>query len=389
MTTLGPVPPTNTDAGAGPDGQDARNVSVLDAAGGTDGTSDIAGRLRPDEPTPTEHAENAIELKEVEGLSLGRIVLRRFLRHKAAMISVVVFVLVIVVAFTSVGLDVGPLQIPGWWMWQYSDIPQPVNGTVPTLSLFPPGLGTHPFGQDTIGKDMFAQVMRGTQVSLMIVFVVGIVSTALGTVIGAVAGFFGGWVDSVLMRLTDLFIIVPLLLFAAIVAHTFSSAGPVALALTLGTLSWTSLARLVRGEVLSLREREFVEAARVAGASNSRIIFRHILPNTIGVITVSATLTMSVTILLETSLSFLGLGVHAPDVSLGQLIEAYQTSFTTRPWLFWWPGVFIIIIALTINFIGDGLRDAFDPRQKRGLNRKARVAKNDSRPQPALEAEHA
>jgi ABC-type dipeptide/oligopeptide/nickel transport system permease subunit len=294
-----------------------------------------------------------------------------------------------VVAFTSVGLDVGPLQIPGWWMWQYSDIPQPVNGTVPTLSLFPPGLGTHPFGQDTIGKDMFAQVMRGTQVSLMIVFVVGIVSTALGTVIGAVAGFFGGWVDSVLMRLTDLFIIVPLLLFAAIVAHTFSSAGPVALALTLGTLSWTSLARLVRGEVLSLREREFVEAARVAGASNSRIIFRHILPNTIGVITVSATLTMSVTILLETSLSFLGLGVHAPDVSLGQLIEAYQTSFTTRPWLFWWPGVFIIIIALTINFIGDGLRDAFDPRQKRGLNRKARVAKNDSRPQPALEAEHA
>jgi ABC-type dipeptide/oligopeptide/nickel transport system permease subunit len=388
MTTLGPVPPTNTDAGSGPDGEDARNVAVLNGSGAAGGTSDIAGRPRPDEGTPSEHAENAIELKEVEGLSLGRIVLRRFLRHKAAMVSVAVFVLVVLIAFTSVGLDVGFLQIPGWWLWSYSDIPRPLDGGQPSLSFFPPALGVHPFGQDTIGKDMFAQVMRGTQVSLMIVFVVGIVSTVMGTVIGAVAGFFGGWVDSILMRLTDLFIIVPLLLFAAIVAHTFSSAGPVALALTLGTLSWTSLARLVRGEVLSLREREFVEAARVAGASSSRIIFRHILPNTIGVITVSATLTMSVTILLETSLSFLGLGVHAPDVSLGQLIEAYQTAFTTRPWLFWWPGLFIIIIALSINFIGDGLRDAFDPRQKRALNRKAKAAQNEARPAP-VETEQA
>jgi peptide/nickel transport system permease protein len=389
MTTLGPIPPTNTDAGSGPDAEDARNVATLNAAGGVDVTGDVAGRVRPEEGTPTERAENAIELKEVEGLSLGRIVLRRFLRHKAAMISVVVFVLVLLLSFSSVGVDLGFLQIPGWWIWGYGDIPQPLNGGAPTLSVLPPSLGTHPFGQDTIGKDMFAQTMRGTQVSLMIVFVVGLVSTVLGTVIGAVSGFFGGWVDSILMRITDLFIIVPLLLFAAIVAHTFSSAGPVALALTLGTLSWTSLARLVRGEVLSLREREFVEAARVAGASSARIIFRHILPNTIGVITVSATLTMSVTILLETSLSFLGLGVHAPDVSLGQLIEEYQTSFTTRPWLFWWPGLFIVIIALSINFIGDGLRDAFDPRQKRGLNRKARAAKNDARPAPALEAEHA
>jgi peptide/nickel transport system permease protein len=388
MTTLGPVPGSNTTAGAGPNGEDPRDVATLNAAGVGDTSGELAG-VRADEGVTVEHAENAIELKEVEGLSLGRIVLRRFLRHKAAMISVVVFVLVLLLSFSSVGVDLGFLQIPGWWIWGYGDIPQPLNGGAPTLSVLPPSLGTHPFGQDTIGKDMFAQTMRGTQVSLMIVFVVGLVSTVLGTVIGAVSGFFGGWVDSILMRLTDLFIIVPLLLFAAIVAHTFSSAGPVALALTLGTLSWTSLARLVRGEVLSLREREFVEAARVAGASSSRIIFRHILPNTIGVITVSATLTMSVTILLETSLSFLGLGVHAPDVSLGQLIEAYQTAFTTRPWLFWWPGLFIIIIALSINFIGDGLRDAFDPRQKRGLNRKARAAKNDARPAPALEAEHA
>ncbi|MGT2424965.1 ABC transporter permease [Amnibacterium kyonggiense] len=369
MTSLGPIPPQTTDAGAGPDGEDARNVFALNESGGE-----------------LEHAENAIEMKEVEGLSLGRIVLRRFLRHKAAMISVVVFALTVVLAFSSVGFDLGPLHVPGWWRWAFSDIPQPVNGTAPTLRLFPFRLGEHPFGQDSIGKDIFAQVMRGTQVSLMIVFVVGITSTVIGTIIGAVAGYFGGYLDSVLMRITDLFIIVPLLLFAAIVAHIFSGAGALVLALTLGVLSWTSLARLVRGEVLSLREREFVEAARVAGASSARIIFRHILPNTVGVVTVSATLTMSTTILLETSLSYLGLGVHAPDVSLGQLIGDYQTAFTTRPWLFWWPGVFIIVIALSVNFIGDGLRDAFDPRQKRALTRKARRARVRSLPQQDVQA---
>lgn len=373
MTSLGPVPPPGSEAGAGPDGEDARTVTTLQHAGGGD-------------PMEPERAENAIELKEVEGLSLGRIVLRRFVRHKAAMVSIVVLALTVILAFSSIGIDIGIVVTRGWWHWGYGDVPEPINGTAPTLSLIPGWLGgqgfmvgPHPFGQDSIGHDMFAQTMRGMQQSLMILFVVGLVSTAIGTVIGSVAGYFGGWIDSVLMRATDLFIIVPLLLFAAIVAHTFSGAGSIALALVLGVLSWTSLARLVRGEVLALREREFVEAAKVAGASNARIIFRHILPNTVGVIIVSATLTMSSTIILETSLSYLGLGVHSPDVSLGYLIGQYETSFTTRPWLFWYPGVFIVLIALCINFIGDGLRDAFDPRQRRGLNRRARAARSDAR----------
>lgn len=331
--------------------------------------------------SPVEPTGGGIEGKDVEGLSLSRIVLRRFLRHRAAMVSIIVLVAVLLLAFSSIGLDVGPLQVPGWWRWGYGDVPPPVNDTAPTLSLLPQWLGgqgirvgVHPLGQDSIGHDMLAQTMRGAQQSIMILFVVGLVSTVLGTVIGAIAGYFGGRVDSILMRVTDLFIIVPLLLFAAIVAHTFSGAGSIALALVLGVLSWTSLARLVRGEVLALREREFVEAARVAGAGSARIIFRHILPNTVGVIIVSATLTMSATILLETSLSYLGLGVHAPDVSLGYLIGQYETSFTTRPWLFWYPGVLIVIIALCINFIGDGLRDAFDPRQRGALSRRARAA---------------
>ena len=125
------------------------------------------------------------------------------------------------------------------------------------------------------------------------------------------------------------------------------------------------MSRLVRGEFLSLREREFVDAARVAGASDARIMFRHILPNAVGVIIVNATLLMAAAILIETALSFLGYGVQAPDTSLGKIISENQSAFATRPWLFWWPGVFIIAIALCINFIGDGLRDAFDPRQRR------------------------
>ena len=139
------------------------------------------------------------------------------------------------------------------------------------------------------------------------------------------------------------------------------------------------MSRLVRGEFLTLREREFVDAARVAGATNRRIIFKHILPNAVGIIIVSVTLLMSGAILLETALSYLGFGVVPPDVSLGRLISDYQESFTTRPWLFWYPGIFIVTIALCINFIGDGLRDAFDPRQRRRITRKdrqsARIAK--------------
>ena len=353
MTSIGPLPPEGSDVGMGPDGVDPRNaLNRIDEGVGTDATS--------------------IEMKEVEGLSLGRIVFRRFLRHRAAIISLILLIFVIVLSFSSIGLHIFGLDTGGWWIWNFDQVPAIVNGGAPTLSFTPFQFGLHPFGQDSVGHDMFAMVMRGIQQSLMIVFVTGIVSTFIGAVLGAVAGYFGGLTDSLLMRLTDMVIIVPLLLLAAIVGRGIN--GPsVILALVLGLLVWTTLARLVRGEVLALREREFVDAARVAGAGSLRIMFKHILPNTVGVIVVSATLTMSATILLETAISYLGFGVHAPDVSLGLLISNYQTAFTTRPWLFWWPGVFIVIIALTINFIGDGLRDAFDPRQRRGLKRSARL----------------
>ncbi|MCL2542226.1 MAG: ABC transporter permease [Nocardioidaceae bacterium] len=332
-----------------------------------------------------EGVENAIELKEVEGLSQGRIILRRFLHHRGAMISLIILVALLLLAYSSIGFKVFGLQIPGWWKYQYTDITNNSNNLHPTLSLWPPRFGAHPFGQDEIGHDVFAETMRGVQQSFMIIVVIGVVSTAIGVVVGAVAGYFGGLIDALLMRLTDMFIIVPLIILAAVIGHYAAGAGPFVLAVLLGVLVWTSLARLVRGEVLTLRSREFVEAAKVAGASHRRIIFKHILPNAAGVIIVSMTLTMAAAILLEAALGYLGLGVQLPDISLGSLISTYESSFGTRPWLFWYTGTFILVIALTVNFIGDGLRDAFDPRQRRKLSRRAKQEASSSRPAALIE----
>lgn len=298
---------------------------------------------------------------ESKSYSQNQLVLRRFLRHKGAMVSLIVLLFITVLALTSIGI--GP--VPGWWDKDFTRAADIVNGGRPTMSLIPFAIGEHPFGQDSTGKDYFALVMKGTQVSLLIAFVVGILATIIGTIIGGLAGYFRGWVESVLMRLTDLVIVIPLLVLAAVLAQIAEGWGVMGLAFVLAIVTWTGLARLVRGEVLSLREREFVASARAIGTGSRRIIFKHILPNTVGVIIVSATLSIASAILLETALSFLGYGVRPPDVSLGSLISTYQNAFTTRPWLFWWPGMFILGIALCVNFIGDGLRDAFDPRQNR------------------------
>lgn len=326
---------------------------------------------------PADNVENAIELKEVEGLSQGRIVLRRFLRHRGAMISAIVLAAIILLVTTSIGW--GP--IPGWWQYGYRDTDAIVNaGGAPTMGFQDGGftIGSHPFGQDNIGRDGFAMVMRGTQQSLTVMFVIGILSTIIGVVVGAMAGFFRGRLDGFLMRFTDMIITIPVIMIGAILGVLVGGASPWSLAIALSLVSWTNMARLVRGQFLTLREREFVDAARVAGASSGRIMFKHILPNAVGVIIVNATLLMASAILLETALSYLGFGINSPEVSLGQLINEYQTAFATRPWLFWWPGLFIVTIALCVNFIGDGLRDAFDPRQRRIPTARA-LAKADAR----------
>ncbi len=307
--------------------------------------------------------EGAIEAQETAGKSQGQIVLGKFLRHKGAMISLVVLIVVLLFSFSAQGVG----AIPGWWKYNHYNTSDVVDGGAPSWSLshfF--NLGDHPFGQDDIGRDNFAQVMKGVQTSLMMMVIMGAVALIIGVIVGALAGYYRGWVDNLLMRITDGFVMLPTIVVGAILGvlagHMDS---PALLAVTLGAIMWPGLARLVRGEFLSLREREFVDSARVAGASDFRIMFKHMLPNSMGVIIVNTTLLMSQAIVLETALSFLGFGVHSPQVSLGQLINQYQGSFATRPWLFWWPGLFIIIIALCVNFIGDGLRDAFDPRQRK------------------------
>jgi peptide/nickel transport system permease protein len=303
--------------------------------------------------------EKQIDLTQ-KSYSQGELIRRRFFRHKGAMISLAFLLFITLLSVTSIGY----WFIPGWWDKEYWAAATVVDGGKPTLGFFPPVWGDQPFGQENAGKDYFALTMRGTQRSLTIAFTVGILTTMLGTVIGAIAGYFRGWVEAILMRVTDLFIVIPLLVLAAVLGQR-SGGGIWPLAIMLSLVSWTGLARLVRGEVLSLREREFVTAAEAVGTSPWRIIFKHILPNTMGTIIVSATLTIAAVILLESALSFLGFGVRPPDTSLGLLISTYQNSFTVRPWLFWWPGLIILGIALSVNFLGDGLRDAFDPRQSR------------------------
>ncbi len=314
-----------------------------------------------------ETVENAIELKDVEGLSQGQIVRRRFFRHRGALIGLFTIVAVALLAYTSIGFA----GIPGWWKWNHFTPGTVENGGSPTLSL-PTWLGgsgfaigDHPFGQDEIGRDTFARTMKGTQTSLNVMIIISLLSALIGIVVGATSGYFRGATDQALMRFTDLFITFPVVVIGAVLGNLAGSAGAFWLAVALGCITWTTLARLVRGEFLTLREREFVDAAKVAGASSFRIIRKHMIPNAMGVIIVNTTLLASTAVLLETALSYLGFGIKAPDVSLGTMISQYQSAFSTRPWLFWWPGLFIIIIALSVNFIGDGLRDAFDPRQKR------------------------
>jgi peptide/nickel transport system permease protein len=323
-----------------------------------------------------EHEERTGSPAHVAGLSRGRVVLRRFLWHRGAVVSSAVLAAVVLLATTSVGW--GP--VPGWWAYDHRQAGDVVNpGGAPTLG-FAGGLtvGPHPFGQDNIGRDVFAMVMRGTQQSLTVMVVIGVLSTAIGVLVGALAGYVRGPLDDVLMRFTDMIIAIPVIVIGAVLGVLVGGTDAWSLAVALSLVMWTGTARLVRGEVLGLREREFVDAARVAGASGVRIVLRHVLPNAAGVIVVHATLLMASAILLETALSYLGFGISSPEVSLGRLIDEYQSAFATRPWLFWWPGAFIVTIALCVNVIGDGLRAAFDPRQSRVPTRRA-LARADAR----------
>lgn len=286
---------------------------------------------------------------ELETRSQWAYVRIRFLRHRLAVGSLIVLILIALVGvFAS---QIAP------YGYDELDIENASKG--PTLEDW------HLFGTDQLGRDYFSRVVFGVRTSLWVAVFVALVSTAIGTAIGAVAGYYGGKVDNLLMRFTDLVLTVPGLAVLLTASVFLGSGEPLQIGLILALLFWTTIARIVRGAFLSLREEGFVDAAKAAGASDLRIIARHMLPNCVGPIIVNATLAVAAAILVEAALSYLGLGIQPPNPALGRLINEGQSNGFELWWLVTFPGLVIVAIALCVNFVGDGLRDAFDPRQRR------------------------
>jgi peptide/nickel transport system permease protein len=283
-------------------------------------------------------------------------VLKRFRKHKLAMLGAAVITVIALVAIFAKFL---PLQDPNAIdnvNWQGNPIA--------------PGVAGHILGSDENGRDLLSRLVFGAQISLTVAFFAVLMEIVIGTVVGALAGYYGGWVDYTLMRITDVFLSIPLLplllVLTAIVSDTSSKAalGFGVIVIIIGGLSWPSVARLVRASFLSLREKEFCEAARALGNRDGRIIFRHLLPNAIAPIIVQATLEVAGVIILESTLSFLGFGIQPPQASWGNMLANAETNMSIAPWVAIFPGLCIFVTVLAINYLGDGLRDALDPKMK-------------------------
>jgi ABC-type dipeptide/oligopeptide/nickel transport system permease subunit len=286
---------------------------------------------------------------EVEARSHWAYARKRFFRHRLAMGSLVVLIIVLAAGFAAE--RVAP--------YAFDDIDLNNIAAPPTTE------DKHYFGTDQLGRDYFSRVLYGIQTSARVAFIVAFLSTVIGVIVGALAGYFGGWLDNLLMRVTDLFLTLPGLAVLLVASAYLGQGSPYRVAVILALLFWTVLARIVRGTFLSLREKEYVEAAKAAGGSDFRIMLRHILPNSLGPIIVNATLTVAAAILVEAALSFLGFGIQPPTPALGKLISDGQSEMLTAWWLVTFPGLVIVLIVLCVNFIGDGLRDALDPTQRR------------------------
>jgi peptide/nickel transport system permease protein len=291
------------------------------------------------------------ETRRVRQESMLALTWRRFLKHKPAMISLVILTAIVI------GSVFAPLILG------YNPYDSPVELRFQAMSF------AHLFGTDELGRDLLMRIWVGGRVSLLIGISAMLISILIGTVVGAVAGFFGGWIDNLLMRFNDFMLSIPTLFILLLVAQLLRtmnvpeiSGGPVPIIIIIGALSWMGAARLVRGQFLSLKAKEFVDAARVSGAKNNRIMWRHILPNAASPIIVAATLRVGNAIITESTLSFLGFGIQPPMPTWGNMLKSAQSQMTTAPWVAIFPGLMIVATVIAINYIGDGLRDALDPR---------------------------
>ena len=272
-----------------------------------------------------------------------QLIRRRFLRHRLAVAALLILVALLICCSGAT------------WIAPFARNAQDLvlGPTAPSSA--------HWFGTDELGRDYLSELLYAGRISLAIGLSVAALSTAVGTALGAAAGYFGGWLDEIVMRITDLFLVVPAIVVLAVALQGFGHA-PTTIVPVLAALGWTSVARVVRGQAVALREREYVAAAKVLGATHWRIIGRHILPNLSGVIAVSTSLGAATAVIVESTLSFLGYGVQPPESSWGNMLsQASGQIGTDKVYLLYFPGLFILLTALSINFLGDGLRDALDP----------------------------
>src|SRR5262249_2290742 len=271
----------------------------------------------------------------------------------------------IIVGVIVVASLAGPYVILKTTGYTYDYIPRDAN----LVRAFPPSW-THPMGTDIAGRDILARVLLGGRISLMVGIISTVVSLLIGIAFGATAGYVGGQVDEFMMRIVDVLYAIPYMMVVIVLLAFFGSQSPLGqlfvLFVALGAVSWLTMARIVRGQVISLKNQEFVLAARATGVSTPKIIFRHLVPNTLGPVIVYATLTIPSVMLLEAFLSFLGLGVQAPLASWGSLAAEGIQNIALFPWQLICPGVMMAVTLFSLNFLGDGLRDALDPQMRKG-----------------------
>ena len=300
-----------------------------------------ATTMIPGSPERAEMLQHA-----VKGRSLWDDARRRLFRNKAAVTSMIVLGLLVLVAV------IGPLLVP----FHYDQIRKDDVWMGPMQ-------GGHLFGADSLGRDLFARLLMGLGVSMAIGVVATVVSLIIGVAWGAIAGFLGGRVDGVMMRIVDILYSLPFIFFVILLMVTFGR-NIFLIFVAIGAVEWLTMSRIVRGQTRSLKQKEFVEAARAAGLSRGAIIARHIVPNLLGPVVVYVTLTIPAVIIAESFLSFLGLGVQPPMASLGTLINAGAQDMELAPWLLIFPSIVMIVTLMCFNFIGDGLRDAIDPKDR-------------------------